>query len=245
MEYFLDNAFIKILTTNAQPLLIQLSPHVVSVIQGKKDSADLFNQQGLYTWRIFQRVINLSETIDDLTYISHFITGKPPALTVKECKLTRTAYLQYHMECYYIKLISIVNKSCLLVNEVYQLGLPSRLCNSNDLIQMEAIKDTVIETDIKALAKALHGKKRLRNFIDHEGKYQDKTLRNILLYDSSLFTTIRNSKSNRAINILLEKYRKETSSNIYSTQKNLVSFLNKLFIDLSHEYNRRYVLLSQ
>ena len=69
---------------------------------------------------------------------NYLLKNIPPGKKIlAKYKLTKVEHIQYHIENYFIRVVSLINKIGILINEVYQIGLPPHLCQPRILYQIE------------------------------------------------------------------------------------------------------------
>lgn len=136
-----------------------------------------------YNGNVSSSLFRVLETLDDLRAVQVFLKQYPYPKTLKNNKITRTGYATYHIEVYYLKVASLRDKCAILINDIFQLGLPEKRVTIELLSEMQQLKNTKCMNLLNEFSKAIGGIIKQRNLIAHREKYDDKELMEIRLYE--------------------------------------------------------------
>ena len=192
-----------------------------------------------YSVDIFYRLMEILETLDDLKATLVFLRQYPYPKTLTKHKITKSFYLTYHIEFYLVKLASLRDKLALLVNEVFILGLPDKHVKVDLISKMKQIKGKHIVKLLKNFNDSLEGVASSKNIIVHKGKYDDKALAKLSMYE--LVNTGRKKiVPPGLLKIMASLYIQEKIRIFRKNQKSIEKFLDLFFLELNKEFNKRY-----
>jgi hypothetical protein len=234
------NDFVKKVINNSTEIIKQdplTADDIKRYRQGKsprKRKKSLYNQ---YNIDVFYRLKRILETLDDLRAVQIFLRQYPYAKTLRKHKISRTGYAVYHIESYFLKVASLKDKLALLINDVYNLGLPDKKVKIDLLSEMKQLKNSPAVFLLKKFTKALDGITSQRNIIAHRGKYDDREITEIRMYEMvedkikpAIFYTKLLTKL--YINKMLKIFKKN--------QVIIEEFLDKFFSpSVQNEFDRR------
>lgn len=136
-----------------------------------------------YNGDVFSDLCRVLETLDDLRSVQVFLKQYPHSKTLKKNKITRTNYAIYHIEVYFLKVASLRDKLAILINDVYQVGLPDKRVTVELLTEMRQLKDAKCITLLQKFSQAIDSIVRQRHIVAHKGKYDDRELTELKLYE--------------------------------------------------------------
>lgn len=110
---------------------------------------------------------------DGLFYLSHY----PTAVDYFNSGISFEEYVAYHIEGYYIRQHSLLDRSYALVNSVMQIGLPERRLDSIPTIPV--IKRHPVGTVLLGFRRVLKRSRPTRNVVTHREAYSDQLLRRL------------------------------------------------------------------
>lgn len=90
--------------------------------------------------------------------------------------------MMYHLETYYVSVASCVDRVALLVNDVFGLGLPTKLAQVSILLKMDQLKNSNVGKALQDLYNSLKKERQLKNLITHEAEIEDPDLSHFVLY---------------------------------------------------------------
>ena len=172
-----------------------------------------------YVRTVFEKFSNLMNTIEQLEYIPIFIQRFPLQKFYNENGINNENYIKYHLENHFLKVSSILDQSIILVNEVHNLGIPTRRTSLSQLKENKHTKDAPSINVLKAFEKGVQGIKSMRNKITHRGEFNDYELNE--LSKNNFFNKI-SDKTDGKLNLL--NYSKLEMNNVV---KNKLEFLEK------------------
>lgn len=200
----------------------------------------LFTEKEKYMISVSEVVFSISNTLDELKHIPIYFKYFPKYKSYTKNRIFHDDYMKYHLKNYYIRINTLLDQLALLINEVYELGLPTRRCSIEAVIENKNTKNTTTIKYLKALKKGIQGVKRLRNLIVHEGYYHDKKIFNLGTY---IFLSSNNSDFDYEDEIKwLSKFIiKEKMNEFENNNEQLIKVVVKIYGELVIEYNSRYI----
>jgi len=193
----------------------------------------------LYCVNVFQCAMNVLECVEDIEHINVFIKQYPYKKTLQNAGVTRKRYMQYHLENYLMRLVGLIDRLSLLVNEVYELGLPPELCRIRILERMEQMKGQSVIDSIKSFDKALKNTRTARNTISHQKKYNDKDLDEIGTYEFILLHSKADGENiipRPYIDLMYKFFRTKTSDEMKDSLKAIHQYVLLVFKSLEETY---------
>ncbi|MEK7514549.1 MAG: Cthe_2314 family HEPN domain-containing protein [Patescibacteria group bacterium] len=189
-----------------------------------------------YNGDIFSDLSRVTETLEDLRAVQVFLRQYPYPKTLKKHKISRTGYAIYHIEVYFLKVASLREKLGIMVNDVYQLGLPDRRVTIDLLAEMPTLKGTRPITLLKHFSKSIEGIARQRHLVAHRGKYDDKELTELRLYE---LVQERAKIPDFLIRLKIRWYVREKLRIFKQNQDEIEKFIDIFFSSLVKEFDRR------
>jgi len=132
-----------------------------------------------YHFGLFKRYSKIIRTIDQLDTIEKLIEIKPSIYLANEAKIEYSKYLEYNLENYLMRVVSILDQMIIFVSEFYNLGLPPQSTSLKMLRENQHTKDKKATKIIKLFDKATQHIRKLRNLIAHRGEFNDKDINRI------------------------------------------------------------------
>ncbi|MDY0231148.1 MAG: Cthe_2314 family HEPN domain-containing protein, partial [Candidatus Saccharicenans sp.] len=226
------NNFVKQIINNMREI-IKRDPLTADDIrrfrQGKSRKKRKMSPYTQYNTDVFYRLTKILETLDDMRAVQIFLKQYPYAKTLRKHKITRTAYAVYHIEVYFLKVASLKDKLALLINDVYNLGLPDKRVNIGLLSEMKQLKNSPAISLLKRFSNDLDKLVSMRHIIAHRGKYDDRELTEISMYE------IVEDKIEPAVfyaKLLTKLYVQKTSKIFKENQVVIEEFLNLFFLSV-------------
>jgi hypothetical protein len=233
------NDFVKNIINNSTEI-IQQDPLTADDIkrfrQGKSPRKRKKSPYAQYNTDVFYRLTKILETLDDLRAVQIFLKQYPYAKTLRKNKITRTTYAVYHLEVYFLKVTSLKDKLALLINDVYNLGLPDKRVKIGLLSEMKQMKNSRVVSLLKKFSEALDEITSQRNIIAHRGKYDDKELTEIKMYE------MVEDKIKPAVfftKLMTKLYVQKKLKIFKRNQVVIEEFLDKFFLSIQNEFDRR------
>jgi hypothetical protein len=186
------------------------------------------------------RLVNLFNALWKMEASIVFLRQFPYKRTLTNYGISRADYIKYHLESYYISVASGVDRVGLLVNDVFELGLPARLAKIQNVISMDQLKNTKVSQVLKDLNKGLQKFRELKNYVAHEGELEDPDIAVISRY--SLFSSQEAplSEVQRISSVLLGRiYLGQKRAELRRLNAKIEEMLIRTFDELLPIYERR------
>jgi hypothetical protein len=198
-----------------------------------------------------------------LLYLSNFRTTK----SLKNAGINRFKHIVFNIENYFIRISSLLDKTLVLINEVYMLGNSNENCKEHIIFKNKHLKNTKVLDLTKKLKKKTNDYREKRNKIIHTERYRDKELNQIegmyllieisephrMIFDPN-FQIETNYRENRT-RLDLEKEKKkrfkemgEICFNFLKDNRDLLmdnNYLNKTEKELIDYNHRLYEIIDQ
>lgn len=198
-----------------------------------------FRPEQEYCGYVFRRLTEILHTVEDLRHIVIFIQRYPYKQALGS--MTKESYLQYHIENFYIRSFSLLNKLCLLINEIFLLGLPKRIAKPKILYEMRQLKDTRAIEVLKLFEHFINQGRQMRHYVDHEGKYEDKELDEITMYSITERCTAKNKfKYSKVLNFLIRTYITKQTQGMQKIITAMEGFLDRYLKELNEDFEIKY-----
>lgn len=237
-----DNKFVKNVSNKFTEIVREHPPTKEDIKKAKLPKKLRAEQE--YCGYVFRRITELLHTVEDLNYITMFIKGFPNKKALR-C-ITKEGYLRYHMENFYIRCFSLLNKLCLLMNEIFLLGLPARFAKPKILYGMRQLKNTRAIKVLEIFERFINHGRQIRNYVDHAGKYEDKKLNEIAMY--SLIERCNPEKEFKykdVLNFLIKEYITISSQRMQQITTAIEEFIDAYFEKLNEYFEIKYKELSR
>jgi hypothetical protein len=135
-----------------------------------------------YCIQVGRRLQNVLDTLWKIEASTIFLGQYPYKRTLAKLKITRDRYMIYHLESYYVSVASCVDRVALLVNDVFDLGLPADLAKVHNLIRMDQLKNNRAGKALKSMYDSLMRERQLKNLITHEAEIRELGLEDFIRY---------------------------------------------------------------
>ncbi len=194
-----------------------------------------------YNISVFFRTMKVLETLDDMRAAQVFLKQYPYSKILRSKGISRGSFMIYHIEVYLFKAATLKDKLALLINDVYELGLPDRRVNIDLISEMKHMKGNLAISKLKRFRKALDGISRERNVIAHKGKYEDKEMDQIRMYE--LVEEDMEEAAN-AVKEMAKIYVNKRIGILKENQLVIERFLNDFFQALNKDYKAKCKLFN-
>lgn len=176
-----------------------------------------------YIKDVFKVSVNLQNTLNTLEDIEIYIRNFPFDRRFERQGITKSRYIKYHVEVYYLKINTVLDQLVLLLNEVYCLGIPEKKCNLDLISSIKSMKDKETIKEIKRLNHAFSDIKELRNLSVHRGIFGDTELSSIDSLEYIINNTPVKQRDRKLKDILNKKYKEALANKVVS-----IRILNRL-----------------
>lgn len=236
-----ENEFVKNVMNKFSEIVTENPPAKENIKRAKLPKKWRPEQE--YCGYVFRRMTQLLDTMEDLKSITMFIKRFPNKKALRN--ITKEGYFQYHIENFYIRSCSLLDKLCLLINEIFLLGLPARFAKPKVLYGMRQLKDTRAIKVLKLFERFINQGRQMRNYVDHEGKYEDKKLNEIAMYSLiERCTPEKEFKYSDVLNFLIREYITMSSQRMKGIVTAIEGFLDGYFKELNEHFEIKYKELS-
>jgi hypothetical protein len=190
-----------------------------------------------YCIQVGRRLQNALDTLWKIEASTIFLGQYPYKRTLAKLEITRDRYMIYHLESYYVSVASCVDRVALLVNDVFDLGLPADLAKVHNLIRMDQLKNNKAGKALKSMYDSLMRERHLKNLITHEAEIRELGLEDFIRYsyfaqeDESTPEDKRkqlHAAAKLSLSLYLTKKRKELNDLNAKIQKQLVAIFDEL-----------------
>ena len=160
--------------TNLRPVLDAFGDQLKDVAEqsGKiriKDEQALPEYQ-YYDVMVFRKAFSLVDCIYQVEDTKWFIGRFPSPRRYEKEGITQHRWIEYHYSHYVVTLVSLGNLSLILVNVVFRLGIPEKLCTGELIKQNEWVSASSVNKSLSSLEKITKRHSPLRNLYVHRGK---------------------------------------------------------------------------
>jgi hypothetical protein len=190
-----------------------------------------------YFIQVENRLLNIFNALWRIEASMVFLGQYPYRQTLLKYGITRDQYLKYHLETYYVSVASCADRAALLVNDVFQLGLPGRLAKIYHVVQMDQLRDTKVCKVLTRLNDSLQSVIKVKNLITHEAEIEESELAGyyhyllLSMHDvqlSDLQRVLLPTLTRVSLSRYLSKKRKELNGLNAKIQENLVAVFDQL-----------------
>jgi len=213
--------------------------------QTKEDFSDtksnyhLLSNKGRYLFDTSDLNYKLNGLIDNLDLIEVFLTSYEP-LKFKENKINEIDHINYHLEVYYHKIHTILELMKLATNEIFQLGIPYKDCNWENIQKKKDIIDSNVLDIIDRYYKSFKSSISVRHHNTHRASNVNPSS-HILSIKLSL---LENSNSSNFISAVevgkdIQKHRDEKSNMIKKGKAIAKRYVDEFNFEIIREMVRR------
>lgn len=237
--YYTCDLFRQILKEN-QEIHEKYSDEIKKYGEYTNDVKSLFTKREKYMISVSEIIFSISNTLDELKQIPIYFKYFPKYKSYIQNRIFHDDYMKYHLKNYYIRISTLLDQLALLINEVYELGLPTRRCSVESVIENKNTKETKTIVYFKALKKGIEGIKRLRNLAVHEGYFHDKKIFNLGTF-IFLSSNLEDVDYETEIKWLSKTIVKEKMEQFDNNNEALTKMIENIYNELFKEYNNRNV----
>lgn len=174
LEYQL-NDFVKALNAELKFLLDCDSREGFSI---ENNNYHLLSEKEKYIVGVQTGFNRITDCIDQIEYIPVFIRRFPPREYFHKHGINQLKYIQYHLETFSHKVATLLDLMKLIVNEVFQAGIPEKDCSWDKLRKTVGVN----ERPMKLIAKYFEIFEYLIKFrhnVTHKGMFHDSEMNKI------------------------------------------------------------------
>jgi hypothetical protein len=169
-----------------------------------------------YFIRVGNRLLNVFDALWKIDASTVFLRQYPYKRTLAKFQITRDRYMKYHLESYYVSVASCVDRVALLVNDIFDLGLPARLAK---VPMMDQLKNSKAGKALKNMYDSLMKERHLKNLITHEAEIEDMDLIPFALLSSLLLD--ENTLNSKGLSSVARERLARSSLHVYLRKKGM------------------------
>lgn len=139
-----------------------------------------FHKHEEYVRRCLVSAGEVIAACEQMAHATELLTGYRRSSKAARVPLSRYEYVTYHIENHLIRAISVLDRSLVLVNIVFRLGLRNEDCRFNTIIGNEHVSHTKTATALRALDKFLKPLRRPRNVVIHHRQHDDPLFESVV-----------------------------------------------------------------
>ena len=126
------------------------------------------NEREEYIIQCIGALIAIDSSLDNLFLSIQYLSNFRSTKSLKKYEINRFDHLTYHIENFYIRLVSTLDRSLILVDRVHRLGNTPRHCNWSVLSKNSHVRNSLTYTALKSLNKFIDPYREYRNMVIHE-----------------------------------------------------------------------------
>jgi hypothetical protein len=119
---------------------------------------------------------------EQMTFAVEFLSGYRSRKMASGQIITRLDYIVYHLENHLIRTSSVMDRSLLLVNIIFRLGIPERECRLATIAENIYVKLTPVAGQLRAIEKLTNCYREQRNSIAHRRTYSEESFEPFEIY---------------------------------------------------------------
>lgn len=193
----------------------------------------------------YQFTNEIESKLQDLDAGVLFIASYPGSVAVGKL-LTRTEYLIYHIDFYYIGIICIFDRVLKLINHICGLGLSDRYVTLDIILNNSNVSQKIKEV-LRKLDKSIVNIRTLQNQIKHKRKFWDHKLKDAAFFESILRVDSLKASLKREdlltmkhlANIEHRSYIREKKRELKNNNKALIELLCGIYKEIHSVYEIR------
>jgi len=202
-------------------------------------------KRDVFYYTLFTCVIEIDYKMQDISLCPLFIKNYNVSSQIKSM-ISRYDYIMYHLEFYYINIVSIFDRMLHLVNFLYDLGLKDRFVNRDIIVTNKNVDKNIIKL-LKRFDKSLQGIRTLQNKIKHKERINERE-KNKWIKDAELFEHVDSMKfletGEKSEFLAYAKtnyafYIKEKKKELLKNNKVLTEALNNFYNELMPQIKKR------
>lgn len=149
----------------------------------KGEKIELTNKEKFLA-ETYQLTNEIASKLQDLDASVLFIASYPGSIAIGKL-LTRTEYLIYHLDFYYIGIVCIFDRVLKLINHICGLGLSDRHVALDIILNNSNVSQKIKEV-LKKFDKSIVNIRTLQNQIKHKRKFWDHKLKEAAFFEDIL-----------------------------------------------------------
>jgi len=181
----------------------------------------------------------------DLNACIGFISTYPNRKSIRKI-FNRYQYIIYHLEYYYINIVSLYDRLLKIVNFLYNLGLQDKHVQT-DIIKSNSNVDKNVIKQLRKIDKAITEIRKVQNMIKHKGKLREPSeeLNRANYYEG--FINLKDfNLSEKKINIMkfiakfnYSRFISQKKKKLIENNKILLILVNNFYTSLIPQFKKR------
>lgn len=235
MDQFEKNIFVK--------KIIDAFPSFIQILK-KKDKKISQPKKVNFYFDLFRLIMEINSKISDLKATVVMISSYPKKKPVAKI-FSRSEYIIYHLEYYYLSIIAIYDRLLHLINFLYNLGLKDKHVKKEIILENKNVDKKIIKM-MNELDKKISGIREIQNKIKHKSKYVDAELAQIA--ENETLANILNSRAELKKEAAILGLKAQLNYSVYLTNKkkqlklnndNLVKIIDNIYTNLYPQLEKR------
>lgn len=191
----------------------------------QKKKKNPLSKKEIYLTISFKLVFEVMKKLNDL-YIGPLLLSSFPIKF--KGKIMESEYINYHLDFYFINIVSLYDRILKLINQIYKLGLTNKYVKHEIITSNQNVDKKIINILIDFYKRSIKVR-TLQNIIKHQKKYTDDKLSNLGLIE----IIIKNKKKETFLNFynkrLISEYTKNMQKIIYNNNEEIIKFVKQVF----------------
>ncbi|MBN8574447.1 MAG: hypothetical protein J0M05_11090 [Candidatus Kapabacteria bacterium] len=158
--------------------LISILHDYISRLQTRKTVSSTTPKEK-YAYDILLSTTNIIDCLEQLHFTIEMLSGYRKR---KNTKMNRHDYIVFMIENFYLRIVSIHDRTLRFTNLIFDIGLPERECRDATIIKNHKVRNTEIGIILKNLNKFISDYKETRNKIAHSEGFYDERLTPVQTY---------------------------------------------------------------
>ncbi|MFH1546528.1 MAG: Cthe_2314 family HEPN domain-containing protein [Patescibacteria group bacterium] len=241
-DFLLENGFVKRLNELNSEIIRKSENLPVNRKRRESGEKTIFSPQGSdrYCVDAFMAMVQITSVIDSLDHTRIYICRYPYSKSNKSIGITQSSYMRYFEENYYLRVVSLFDRLCFLVNVIYEIGLPSRSAKFHLLQEISYLKGIKIIKLLKDFEKCMSAYKEQRNSFVHRKDLCHEDLNHLALAELILSSGHKKDmefKGYAKISLML--YKNKIKIKMKKEIKDMKLFVDLFFKEISTEFEKR------
>lgn len=123
-----------------------------------------------YDATVFQHAYALLDCVWRLENIRKFIGNFPSPRMYEKRGISRYIWIEYHYSNYVVTLVTLGDACIVLINTIFRLGNPERLCKAHIIKNNHWVKGAGVSKKLESLEKIIETRRSIRTDFVHRGK---------------------------------------------------------------------------
>lgn len=214
-----------------------------------KNNYHLQSDKGKYIANVFMYFNQLTSLIDNLNQVEVFLKRFPSKKYYESNGITELNYVQYHFEVFLHKIHTVLELKKLLLNAVYELGIPEKDCSWDKMKNIDLIKKSKAYPILnsyfsyfKSLIEARHFNTHRAVFIDSD---KDNLSSDLFIYNSMKLLNLQLGDEFKGmipqviLNRRIKIYRNERLKFVQQMRLKVEEYVRNFFNSIADDFFKR------